>query len=250
MVRKSVPSLITSMNLFSGCVSVLFASSGNLYIAGIMIIAAAFFDFFDGMAARLMNSVSEFGKQLDSLADMVSFGLAPSMIIYRLLTIGTDSNIIATHETLTTVLYCAPFLVAVFSALRLAKFNIDPDQANSFKGLPTPANALLIAGFGFAVAGQNNPVTENIVTDKWFLIIFIIISCFLLVSRIGMFSLKFRNLQFRGNIIRYFFLLASAIMLMIFGLTALSFIIVLYVLLSVFTSGRALTTAPEKNPNR
>jgi len=244
MIRKSLPSLITSLNLLAGCVSVVYSSSGNLYLAGIMIIAAAFFDFFDGMAARMLNSISESVKQLDSLADVISFGIAPAMIIFRLLLNGRFPESTTppplTGVLNTTVLF-SPFLIAVFSALRLAKFNIDKDQVHSFKGLPTPANALLIAGFGFAPVENNPGIFGDVVRNDLFLLIFILVSCYLLVSRIGMFSLKFKNLRIKGNLLRYFFLSASAVLLLIFGLTGLSFVVILYILLSVINSIRQET---------
>jgi len=234
MIRKALPSLITSFNLIAGCVSVVYASEGNLVMAGILIITAAFFDFFDGMAARLLDSISEFGKQLDSLADVISFGIAPAMIIYQLLSQGKEfGNLI---EVAALLVKFSPFLIAVFSALRLAKFNIDKDQAHSFKGLPTPANALLIAGFGFARYSGEQGLFADIVSNIWFLAGFIVLSCYLLVSNTGMFSLKFKSLKFRGNSIRYLFLIVAAICMLIFGLTGLSLVIILYILLSVFNS--------------
>lgn len=234
MIRKAIPSLITSLNLLSGCVSVIYASEGNLYLAGVFIITAAFFDFFDGMTARLLNSISEFGKQLDSLADVISFGIAPSMIVYSLLKQSmpfTDFS-----NPVTAIIEFSPFLIAVFSALRLAKFNIDKDQTYSFKGLPTPANALLTTGFGFAGYGSGSNIFAGIVTNHLFLLIFIPVSCYLLVSNTGMFSLKFKSLKFRGNSLRYLFLAVAAVLLVLFGLTGLSMVIILYVILSVINS--------------
>ena len=138
MITKHIPNTITSLNLLSGCFGVVYAFDGNLIFAGYAILVAAFLDFFDGMAARLLNAHSPIGKELDSLADMVSFGFLPSVIIYQL--IAQSSGI---YNEMPAVKYIA-FLIAIFSALRLAKFNVDTRQTENFIGLPTPSCALVI----------------------------------------------------------------------------------------------------------
>ncbi|MBN2481909.1 MAG: CDP-alcohol phosphatidyltransferase family protein [Bacteroidales bacterium] len=240
MIRKAVPSFITSLGLIAGCISIVFSLSGNLYFAGIMILAAALFDFLDGLSARIWDSISEFGIQMDSLADMVSFGVAPAMIIKQLMQFSLVASApgssfdIQSPGLMETVMMYAAFLIAVFSALRLARFNLDKGQVNDFKGLPTPANALLIAALGFSSEKSQPLIPDKLIFNQWFLLVFILLSCFLLVSNIRMFSLKFKTYGYRENSIRYVFLAASVFLLVYFGLQALSLIILLYVLLSLF----------------
>ncbi len=239
-MKKGLPSFITSLGLISGCISIVISvAHGNLTLAGYFILLAALFDFLDGMAARLLNNVSAFGKQLDSLADVVSFGVAPAMILYRLLLLsyvrtspGADFDLLHPSALQNVVLFSA-FLVAVFSALRLAKFNLDDDQVKNFKGLATPANALFFAGLGFAAETSNYIPGSSIIFTRWFLLLAMIFSCFLLVSNIRMFSLKLADFSFRSNSMRYLFLIFALVLLVIFGLPALAPVIVLYIVMSV-----------------
>ncbi len=239
MIRKAIPSFITSLGLLAGCISIVYSASGHLHIAGIMILIAALCDFLDGFSARIGNSISAFGIQLDSLADMVSFGVAPAMIVKQLMQFSLVASApeasfdIQAPEFIEMVMMYASFLIAIFSALRLAKFNIDKEQVDNFKGLPTPANALLIAGIGFASEKTQTLMLDRLIFNQWFLLIFIILSCWLLVSRVKMFSLKFKTYGFRSNSIRYIFLAASVVLLLFFGLPALAMIVVLYIILSL-----------------
>jgi len=163
MIKKIIPSFFTSLNLAAGCISIVFALKGELNIAGILIIVAAVLDLLDGMFARILNAVSEFGKQLDSLSDVVSFGVAPSMIImqlmqYSLIAVEPAASFdIGNPSVWNMIIMYSAFLIAVFSALRLAKFNIDASQQKSFKGLPTPANALMITSLGFILENYYLP---------------------------------------------------------------------------------------------
>lgn len=240
-MKKGLPSFFTSLGLIAGCISIVFSIGyGNLTLAGYLILIAAFFDFIDGFTARIVNNVSEFGKQLDSLADVVSFGVAPSMILYRLLLLsyvksspGANFDVVNPDFPEVIFMYSA-FIVAVFSALRLAKFNLDPAQQKNFKGLAVPANALFIAGLGFA-AEKIIPASTLILT-RGFLLSVILISSFLLVSNIAMFSLKFSSYGFRENSFRYLFLLSAAVLLIIFRFPGLSFVVVVYVLMSLINN--------------
>lgn len=241
-IKKALPSFFTSLGLISGCISIVIStSSGNLTLAGYFILIAAVFDFVDGFVARLVNNVSAFGKELDSLSDVVSFGVAPSMILYRLILLSyVNSSLLADFDvfnpgTLRSLVIFSTFLVAVFSALRLAKFNLDPKQTKNFRGLPVPANAIFIAALGFAAESVQLPGTEILFT-KGFLLSVVVISCFLLVSNIGMFSLKFSTYDFRKNYLRYLYLAFSAILLVFFGLPGLAPVILLYILLSVINN--------------
>jgi CDP-diacylglycerol--serine O-phosphatidyltransferase len=242
-IKKALPSFFTSLGLISGCISVMISlSRGDLTLAGYFIIAAAIFDFIDGMAARLVNNISAFGKQLDSLADVVSFGVAPSMILYRLMLLsyvggshGTDFDVMNPGIGQSFILYTA-FLVAVFSALRLAKFNIDPDQVKNFKGLPTPANALFFAALGFIVESSHYFPATDIIFNPYFLLVTVILSCYLLVSNNNMFSFKFSSFGIRQNLMRYLLLVFAVLLIVIYGFSGFAPIIVLYVILSLINN--------------
>jgi CDP-diacylglycerol--serine O-phosphatidyltransferase len=191
------------------------------------------------MAARLFHSITEFGKQLDSLADVISFGVAPSMILYRLLLLsyvgsspGSDFDVVNPLPGQSLVLYSS-FLIAAFSALRLAKFNLDVKQVKNFRGLPTPANALFMIALGFIAESNKALPLEDLVFNRIFLLITIVVSCYLLVSNINMFSLKFTTFGLRGNSLRYLFILLAGILLLVYGLPGLAGIIILYILMSM-----------------
>ncbi|MFO7369110.1 MAG: CDP-alcohol phosphatidyltransferase family protein [Bacteroidales bacterium] len=249
-MKKGLPSVFTSLGLISGCISIVAALSyGELLLAGYFILIAALFDFLDGLVARSLNSITEFGKQLDSLADVVSFGVAPSMILYRLLLLsyvrsspGADFDVMNPGPGEGVVLYAA-FLVAVFSALRLAKFNLDTGQVKSFRGLPTPANAIFIAALGFVAENSRDFPFAGLVFNRYFLLAIVILSCFLLVSNIRMFSLKFSSFDPAKNWMRYLFLILSVLLIILFGLPGLAPVIILYILLSVIS--RYLKAEPE-----
>jgi len=237
-IVKGLPSFFTCLALISGCISVVITLSrgGNLNMAGYFILASAVLDFVDGFVARMVQNVTEFGKQLDSLADMVSFGVAPGMILYRLLSYvgnspASDFDMIHPLPFQNWVLYGA-FLVTAFSALRLAKFNLDLKQVKNFRGLPTPANALFITALGFASESSRTLPMKELVFNKGFLLIIIGLSCFLLVSNISMFSLKFSSWGFKQNSLRYIFILIAAVVLIFYGLPGMAAVIVIYILLS------------------
>jgi CDP-diacylglycerol--serine O-phosphatidyltransferase len=192
-------------------------ASGSLDVAFWLVAAGAAFDFSDGLAARLLGQYSPLGKQLDSLADMVTFGVAPSAIVYNMM-------IRSFHGSW---LPLAAFIIAAFSALRLARFNIDENQSDAFTGLPTPANALFFASLGWMFAkGDIRP-------DIYMLLGATVVMSALLVCPIRMFSLKFHSLALRGNTLRFIFLAAAAIALAIFRIPAIPAIIGLYIIVSV-----------------
>ncbi|PDP83480.1 CDP-diacylglycerol--serine O-phosphatidyltransferase [Prevotella intermedia] len=224
-IKKHIPNTITCCNLISGCVAIAFAFSGNVELSFTWIIIGAVFDFFDGMSARLLNVSSPIGKELDSLADIVTFGVAPSTILFSELSVMSYPAIL---EPLRSILPFTAYIMAAFSALRLAKFNLDERQALGFIGLPTPANALfwgsLIIG-----AGKWLEATPFMV---FFLLGGILISSWLMVSEIPMFALKFKEWGWKGNQVKYIFLLTCIPLLVIFGLTGLAIIIAWYVIIS------------------
>ncbi len=225
-MKKYIPNAITCTHLFCGCIGIVFAFHGNLNFAAYAVFTAAFFDFLDGMAARLLKVHSEIGKQLDSLADVVSFGVLPSVIIYHLFYLQDTSS----NNTIWW--YYSAFFIAVFSALRLAKFNVDTRQTNSFIGLPTPASAMLSASFPL-ILNQDNASFTGIILNPYFLIAYIILNCWLLVAKLPLLSLKFKNLGFNENIYRYVLLIFSVVCLVIFKFAAIPVIIFFYILLSI-----------------
>ena len=227
-IKKAIPNTLTCLNLFSGCIACIFALGGWFGVTLIFILLSAFFDFFDGLSARALGVSSPIGKELDSLADDISFGLVPSMIVLSLLTRSAESVVYWPTFLIgaRSILSYSAFLIAVFSALRLAKFNIDPRQTHSFIGLPTPANTLFWISFALGFPDLMAPL--NVIV----LLVMIVVSSWLLVAEIPMFSLKFENLKWSENKLRYLFLIVSIPM---FGLgrICLAAIILWYILLSL-----------------
>lgn len=233
---KHIPNFITSLNLASGFIAIIFTASGNLVTASWLILAAMIFDFLDGLLARLLNAYSAVGKELDSLADVVSFGVAPGLIIYQLL---IDSGSMSAPVNLNTIdltgilFMIIPAIMAVCAAIRLAVFNLDSTQATSFKGLPTPANALAV--ISVIIGGYYSPSTQfdSFTSSTVLLIIFSVILSVLMVSRIPLLSLKVTNLKLKGNEGRYILLGLVLISFAVFGPTAIPLIIPLYISSSV-----------------
>ena len=224
-MKKHIPNSITCCNLISGCIAIGLAFAGKIEVALLFIIIGAVFDFFDGMVARLLNVSSPIGKELDSLADVITFGAAPSAIVFSQLYVMPYPVFL---EPLRDYLPYTAFIMAAFSALRLAKFNLDERQALGFIGLPTPANALF---WGSLLVG----VGEKLETRPWvlyFLLAGILISSWLLVSEIPMFALKFKHWSFKGNEMKYLFLITCCPLVVIFGISSFAIIIAWYVILS------------------
>lgn len=237
-ILSFVPNTITSFNVLSGCLSVLFAFDGHLALAGLLILIAAVFDFFDGMSARLLKAYSPMGKELDSLADVISFGIAPSVIAILLIKPTLNPNSVSLTQLPFTqlVLLLFPLILTVFSALRLAKFNIDTRQSESFIGLPTPANAMVWASLPFLQYFYNDMVYAQWVSNPWVILPLSAIMSFLLVSEIPMFSLKFKSLKPTQNKTRFIFLGICLVLVIVFKIAAIPVIILSYVLVSVVES--------------
>jgi CDP-diacylglycerol---serine O-phosphatidyltransferase len=227
MIRKNLPNAITCLNLFAGCIAVVFAFQGAYMTSALFIGLAAIFDFFDGFAARLLKAYSNIGKELDSLADVVSFGVAPGTMVYNFI---LEQTLITGNSPL---LAWAGFLIPVFSALRLAKFNIDERQTSSFIGLPTPANALFWA---FGIGSAFNFFLDY-TFDPILLVIGVALFCWLLVSNLPMFSLKFKSFGWKGNRLRYYFLAGCILLIILLGFSGISACIVWYIILSVIYAG-------------
>lgn len=230
-IVKHIPNAITCCNLLSGCTSILLTQSGHLELAGLMIFMAAVFDFFDGFAARLLKAYSPLGAQLDSLADVVSFGVAPSFIMFSYIA-RTQLN-----PLLIAGINVLPFMalfLAVFAALRLAKFNIDDRQTTSFIGLPTPAMGIFVASLPLALLNESFTLMENLMKSPWFLLATVIGFSYLMVSEIPFFSLKVKSLKFKD--IKHIYLLAAfAVVAFIFlRLAAIPLVILFYIVEAMF----------------
>lgn len=230
MIIRQIPNAITCLNLISGCVATVFALSGNAPIALLWIISGAVFDFFDGMTARLLRVSSPIGKELDSLADDVTFGVAPASIVFAELGV-IDYPFL---ESWRDILPFFAYLMAAFSALRLAKFNLDKRQGTSFVGLPTPANALF---WGSLIAGAPKLI-ESTPWSMLAMLVLICLSCWIMVAEIPMFALKFKQWNWRGNEVRYGFVIFSAIMIILLRVASFAVIIPCYVILSVILNKR------------
>ena len=229
-IKNHIPNAITSLNLVSGCIGIMLAFRGSVELAALMIVIASLFDFVDGMAARLLQVHSDIGKELDSLADLVSFGVLPGALVFVIL------------ENSGTPIWVPYFglLIPVFSALRLAKFNLDTRQSESFLGLPVPANALFWVGVTLLnfkeTTNQFNSILKSIFNQPLIIIILTVVLSLLLVSELPLFSLKFKNLKWVKNQTRYLFLGLAMVLIILLGVGSLPMIIVLYVFISIFNN--------------
>lgn len=230
MIRKHIPNTITCCNLISGCMATSYALDGLYATAFTFIIIGAVFDFFDGFAARLLHVASPIGKELDSLADDITFGFAPAAIVFSMLRATLPGAEVGVCDVGSFLPYAA-FLIAAFSALRLAKFNLDERQSASFIGLPTPANALFWGAL--AVSLHNHPLLWTANWLPYVLLSGVVLSCWILVAEIPMFALKFKSFGWKGNELRYSFILLSALLLAVLGMAGFSAVVVLYVVLSL-----------------
>ncbi len=228
-IKKHIPNSITCLNLLSGCLACMFAFKGYanaqyVYLAGMLICAAAVFDFLDGFAARLLKAYSPMGKELDSLADLISFGFAPGVISMQIANIIIPPSY--TEWWFEALPYFA-FAIPVFAGLRLAKFNIDTRQTTSFIGLPVPANALFWIGMYTLTAKY-----------EWMECIYlwiamVILFSYMMISEIPMFSLKFSNLKFKENLIRYILIVGTILFVVFMGYAGLAPSILFYIILSI-----------------
>tara|TARA_R110002072_G_scaffold172324_10_gene326424 strand:- start:13270 stop:14010 length:741 start_codon:yes stop_codon:yes gene_type:complete len=237
---KFIPNFITLCNLLFGSIAVVFAIQGKIPLAAGFVILGIFFDFFDGLAARAFKVESPVGKELDSLADVVTSGLVPGIIMMQLLYMSSletvplnlweEASLDLNSEVFLPLL---GLLITLASAYRLAKFNVDERQISSFIGLPTPANALWIISLPLILIYQPSELASEILLNKWVLIFLTLLSCYLLNANIKLFSLKFKTRGFKANSLRYIFLILSIALLIVFWFVAVPLIISLYVLLSL-----------------
>lgn len=246
-MKRHIPNLITLLNVFCGCIATVFAVLNQLEMAAIFVFLGIFFDFFDGLAARALNVKSELGLQLDSLADVITSGLVPGIVMFQLLGMSMTGgwnagNMFGYDQSeygLSILFQPLPllgFLITLASAYRLAKFNIDENQTSSFIGLPTPANALLILSLPLILLYQNNDVLNGIILNQWFLIGLTLLSTYVLNAKIELFALKFQNWGFKDNGLRYIFIIISLVLLVTLQFLAVPLIIVFYVLSSLMAN--------------
>lgn len=231
-MKKYIPNTLTCCSLISGCMASVLALQGDLWHAVVWIIVAAVFDFTDGFAARLLKAFSPIGKDLDSLSDMVSFGVAPGMIVFWIL---REASAGLPLGALNMYIPYLAFVIPVFSGLRLAKFNIDERQTTSFIGLPVPAHAL----FWAATIYSARPIVH--VNEGLFVLITVLLAfatSLLMVSEIPMFSLKIKSLAWRGNELRYILIACAIVFVALWGFLGISGTILLYIVLSIFNKKR------------
>lgn len=239
---KQIPNMITSLNILSGALAVLFASTGDLVAAALFVFLGIFFDFFDGFAARLLKAQSEVGLQLDSLADVITSGLAPAIVMVQLLYMSFTGS----KQSLTQIFslpkwhfgfsYYIPIIgliIVVAAAYRLAKFNVDTRQSDGFIGLPTPANALLVMSLPLILEFQYTPWAETMILNPWFLIGVTLLGSILMNSELALFSLKMKTLKVKDNLLQYAFLLISLLLIFSLYYWAIPAIILVYLILSI-----------------
>lgn len=250
MIKKQIPNLFTLLNLLSGIIAVIMAATDNLIEAAFFVFLGIFFDFFDGFFARKFNVTGEFGKQLDSLADMVTSGVAPGIIMFQLILYSAkeryfmdlsceSGNWVSFDESKFYLLPLTGLLISLSSAYRLAKFNLDERQTSSFIGLPTPALAIFIVSLPLIIEYSSYQSLINILENTYVLILITIVGSFLLNAEIPLFSFKFKNYQLADNKERYMFLFLSILLFAIFKIIAIPLVIILYVFISVVGNMRA-----------
>ena len=236
-IIRNIPNYITIANLFCGVLSIISTFSNQLSLAAFFIFLGIFLDFFDGFFARLLKIENEFGLQLDSLADLVTSGLAPSFILFKLLNANNTTQFFVefSFEIPFSSISLIAFLIPIFAALRLANFNIDKNQKNSFIGLPTPMTAIFIASIPLIKSEFFNSIYSNTYT----LCIISVVLSVLMISKLNLFSIKVNfqeNLSSQLNMMRLFMLISSLILLFFFNLAAIPFIVVLYIILSIINN--------------
>ncbi len=240
-IFRHLPNALTLMNVFLGCLAITMAFERNLNLSAYLIFIAAILDFFDGFLARRLNAISDLGKSLDSLADLVSFGIAPSFMIYQLLIMSVIMNNPSfSIESVTFVdrliLYSA-FIIPVFGAIRLARFNTNNDEGKYFKGIPIPAAGILFASISLLFTETENEVVRNLVINTTFLLVVIFVFSILMVSKLKILSLKFKDFSFsKENQLRYFLISASIVLVVVLKYLGLPLIILLYIVLSIINS--------------
>ncbi len=236
---RHIPNLITSLNLAAGFAAIISIFNGNPISAAWIIIAAMIFDFLDGFASRLLKAYSDLGKELDSLADMVSFGVAPGLLIFELLRTGTAMG----GTWLKHMSVCTGALFAVCAGLRLARFNIDSTQKSSFKGLPTPAAAMAVISIILAAAYSGSDIIRKFAASYWIITVYSVILSGLMVSRIPLLSLKFHDLKLKGNEARFILVFCTVLLLAVFRFAGIPLVIPAYLIISIVSNYTIYSTS-------
>jgi CDP-diacylglycerol--serine O-phosphatidyltransferase len=244
-----IPNTLTIINLLSGTLAIVFVFEGQPWISIFLLLVAALADVLDGLTAKLLNATSEFGKQLDSLSDLVSFGVAPSVFMYVMVkeSLVLQQSELDIHSSIYCILTYSSFLIAVFAALRLARFNIDNTKSIEFKGLPVPANALIIVAVWIAFHSADDMKFPIQLFSPAFLVGLVLLLSFLMISNITMLSFKFQNLRFKDNIWRYTLIAGSIIIFSIGGFSALLYIMGYYLVLSISKYTAAIISGSKVN---
>ena len=230
-MKKYIPNLITLSNLLCGTVAIVFAVRGAIDWAALFVAIGIFLDFFDGFFARLLHVKSEIGLQLDSLADMVTSGVVPGIVMFQLL--SNSTYVLQTEETFAMLLPYVGFLITLASAYRLANFNIDTRQTSGFIGLPTPANTMFILSLPLILQYQPTELFDSLLHNMWVLLGITLLSAYLLNAEIALFALKFNDYSFKNNALKYIFLALCVILLLSLKIIAIPLIILLYIILSL-----------------
>jgi len=254
-IVKQLPNLLTLGNIFCGTLATIYAVQGNFKSTAFFVFLGIFFDFFDGFAARLLNVTGEFGKQLDSLADMVTSGVVPGVVMFQLLGNSKNrysndvSDITFFLENHTTNIQYLGLLLVLGSCYRLAKFNLDTRQVTSFVGLPTPAMSLFVISLPLIHEYATNPIAVQMVSNKYFLILVVIVLTYLMNAEIYLFSLKFKTFSLKENVFKYIFLITSIVLIISLNIVSLPIIILFYVLLSLLKLRCQAPSVFKKNKN-
>lgn len=237
-MTRHIPNFITSLNLASGFIAIIFAANGDIVTASWFILAAMIFDFLDGFSARLLKAYSDLGKELDSLADLVSFGVAPGLIIYQLLNDSFLLNLsdLDNAELLkNSIIMIVSALMPICAALRLAIFNLDSTQATTFKGLPTPANALAVISLVLAGEYSHSSVFISLTESPVLILVLSLFLSVMMITRLPLLSMKFSNLRLKGNAGRYLLIGSVVLSFAVLGIAAAPLIIPLYILSSLIS---------------
>ena len=241
-IQRLIPNTFTMLNLFSGIMAILYIQNENFWGGLLFMLAGIGFDFFDGFFARIFKVTGPLGIQLDSLADAVTSGLAPGLIMYKLIenTLGTDNTLFFSSNEfsiakLQSVIPFFGFLITIAAIYRLAKFNISEDQTHPFVGLPTPANAISIAGLALVITDDQFTLV-NYIDTTWFLLIVTLLSCYIMNSKLNLFALKFKSYDFNSNKLRYLFIATVILIVSLIGINAIPLTIILYILFSLLAN--------------
>lgn len=232
-IKKHIPNLITLLNLFSGCIALVFALNKDFDLAFYFVCLGIFLDFFDGFFARLFKVSSPLGLQLDSLADMVTSGVVPGVVMYQMI---ANSSAFPTMNSDVVFYPFLGFIITLGSCYRLANFNIDTRQTDSFIGLPTPANALFILSLPLVLKYSDSIIILELLTNHWLLMVITLFSAYILNAEIPLFSLKIKKFNITDNVLQIVFLSLSLLFLLFFEYLGIPIVIIFYVLLSVLNN--------------